>query len=118
MSSMLPFLIGALMVLPLLAALFFVSRIRAKIPLEMISSDNPDARPSLDSQHFSIQTRYQPETLTWHATVQNGSQHLEFNHPTELIGYLQDFDGAVAKTALENVKNELKTMLKDIQKRG
>ena len=86
----------------------------------MVSSSQPadlNTRPSLDAQHFSLQTNYQSETLTWHASVQNGDQQLEFHHPSELIGYLEDFDGEVAKTALENTKKQLKAVLEDIQKK-
>jgi hypothetical protein len=122
MSSLLPLLIVALMVLPLIAALVFVARMRKRVDSGMVSSsqaaDDLNTRPSLDPQHFSLKTNYQSETLTWHASVQNGDQQLEFNHPSELMAYLEDFDGKVAKTALENTKKQLKAVLEDIQKKN
>ena len=120
MNSLTPLLVVALMVLPLIAVLVFVARIRKRSG--MVSSIQPAAdlntRPSLDPQHFSLQTNYQSQTLTWHASVQNGDQQLEFNHPSELMAYLEDFDGEVAKTALENTRKQLKAVLEDVQKKN
>jgi hypothetical protein len=122
MNSVLPVLVVALMVLPLIGALFFVSRIRKRFASVAVYSDRLAAdlnkRPSLDARHFSLQTSYQSKTLTWHASVQNGDQQLEFDHPSELIGYLEDFDGEVAKTALENTRKQLKAVLEDVQKKN
>jgi hypothetical protein len=122
MSSIVSLLVVALMVLPLIAALIFVIRIRARLGSAMVDSQklvvNLNMRPSLDARNFSLQTSYQSKTLTWHASVQNGDQQLEFDHPSELIGYLEDFDGEVAKTALENTRKQLKTILEDVQKKS
>ncbi len=121
MNSLLPLLVVALMVLPLIAALVFMARIRKRFDSGMVSDQSAtdlNMRPSLDAQHFSLKTNYQSETLTWHASVQNGDQQIEFNHPSELMAYLEDFDGEVAKTALENTKKQLKAVLEDIQKKN